>query len=226
MDSIYNATLMFGLVTVPVGIATAVSEKAEPKFRVLHAECSTPVKKKIVGGKNVETPVTGAGGAVDWCDICNKEAEAQIKGFEFAKDQFVIFTPEETEAMKDERDSFIRIEKFVPRTSINPIAIGSHHFLIPNPSLAAKYGTVYQTLAAKKLAGFGHQSLWGKDHPMVVVADQSYGKGVLIMLSLHPFEDLQQPDFTAPIPDKTARTMANQIVDMMVGTLDPAKDLV
>jgi len=226
MDSRYNATLTFGLVTVPVGIAPAVSEKAEPTFKTLHAECSTPIKKKIVGGKKVETPVTGQGSAVDWCETCNCEALDQIKGFEFAKDQFLIFNAEEAAAMKSDNDPYIRVEKFIPRTSVNPVAVASYHYLIPNQYEAPKYGLVYQTLASKKLAAFGHQCLWGKDHPCVVVADQSFGTGVLMMLSLHPYEDLVQPDFTAPIPDKTLRTMTNQIVDMLAGTLDPVKDLV
>src|SRR5438552_159570 len=76
MRTIWNGTLSFGLVTIPVGLAPATKPKARQSdisFRTLHRECGTPIKQKR------------------WCPFHEREVEADelVKGWEVAKGQFV-----------------------------------------------------------------------------------------------------------------------------------------
>src|SRR6266540_4152439 len=77
MRTIWNGSLSFGLVTIPVGLAPATTPKArasDVSFRTLHRECKTPIKQKR------------------WCPVHDREVpqDELVKGWEVSKGQFVI----------------------------------------------------------------------------------------------------------------------------------------
>lgn len=210
MKSFRNAVINFGMVTIPVGLGSVT--KPEQGFRTLH-NCGTPVKEQ------------------KWCPNEEKlvEPEELVKGFEYAKGQFVTFTEDELAELMPPRDPTVKIKKFVRITDIKPTMIADKYWLIPNdlPRLAEAYGTLYQALAETKRAGLGSHSLWGKEHPCAIVPIQDYiSGGVLQMQVFHVFEDVIVPDFSAPIPGREEKKMAKQIIEMGSGDLDEPNDLV
>lgn len=222
-----HAQLSFGLVNMPVGVITAVSDKADPSFRILHAECSSPIKKVLTSGQSIQEPVTGDGQAIDWCKTCGKEAVEKILGYEYAKGRFALFTQDEVAALKGGRNPTIVIRKFVKRAEVGGLIMHKLHWLAPQPANDPAYGLLYQQLATSKLAAIGSQQIWGKEHPVAIIANQERTGGVLAMLSLVPVEDLVFPDFSAPIPtDRAQKALAKQIIDGMTTEFNPETDLV
>ena len=73
MRTIWNGSLSFGLVAIPVGLAVA-QQRQDVSFRTLHRECGSPIKQKR------------------WCPVHERELEADelVKGWEFAKGQYVV----------------------------------------------------------------------------------------------------------------------------------------
>lgn len=208
LRNIRSGVIHFKAINVPVGVATAVSSTGEPKFRTLHGDCKTPIKQK------------------NFCETCDKEADETISGYEFAKGQFVTFTPEEFEEI--ERTPSIQIDKFIRASDIKPMMVANTYWLTPAsvPLLAEAYGILYQSLAEKKRAGLGFHSLWGKEHPCVVIPNQDYEFGVLQLCTLNVGEDLVMPDFSAPIPGREEKKMMKDIIDRYSGDLNVTKDLV
>lgn len=231
MKTIRSAVISFELVAIPVGVASVKSSTKEPTFKTLHT-CGTPVEvrtaKNIASKKETETSTTGDQSIV-WCPGCDEEADETLRGYEYAKGQFIHFTQDELDAIKPEREATIELTKFVRVADIRQVMVSSTYWLIPsdNPKLAEAYGLLYQSLAETKKAGFGFQALWGKEHPCVIVPNQDYPTGgVLQMLVLELNDDLIPPDFSAPIPGREAKRLAKQIIDSKTGEFDPSKDLV
>lgn len=235
LRSLKNAQLTFGVVTIPVGVGSTVSSSNEPSFRTLHAECQQPVSMKGVSQNGKEEPevVDDSGTreqAMAWCDTCDKPARDVVKGYEYVKDQFVVVGQEEIEDAVLPRSSVIQLHKYVKSGEINPRMIDKMYFLIPNPAIGEPYGLLYQGLAKLKAAGIGSQTLWGKEHPCAVIANQEFG--VLMLATLHLYEDLTVPDFSSPIPNKKAKrvaenaAMAEQIISSFMEPLNPEADLV
>lgn len=208
MRSSVNAMLSFGIVNVPVGVAPAVSDK-EAKFVNLHEEDE------------------GRMGEQKFCKSCGEIGVETVKGFEYAKGQYVKFTAEEVERVKPARSADITIRKFVKAAELKPMMVANHHFLIPNETVNVAYGILYQALLELKAVGIGTQTLWGKEHPCAVAANQDFpGHGVLLMHTLNVFEDLVEPDFTAPIPSREEKKVAKELIASYTDEFDPVEDLV
>ncbi|MEZ4457932.1 MAG: Ku protein, partial [Gemmatimonadales bacterium] len=92
-----TATISFGLVSVPVNIFSTSESKASVSFNMLHKKCNTRLKQQYICPKDNEV-------------VPNDE---RVKGYEFAKDQYVVFTPEEIKALDEKATNTIDIAEFV-----------------------------------------------------------------------------------------------------------------
>src|ERR1700686_5667416 len=102
--SIGTATISFGLVSVPVSIYSASESKASVSFNMLHKKCGTRLKQQYI------------------CPKDNKEVvvrDQTVKGYEFAKDQYVVLTPEELKALEEKATSTIDVIEFVPLSGVD-----------------------------------------------------------------------------------------------------------
>src|SRR6184192_2609239 len=119
MRTIWNGSLSFGLVNIPVGLALATSPKArssDVSFRQLHRECLTPIKQKR------------------WCPVHDRELgpDEIVKGWEIAKGEFVVVEDADLEAIQLADDSrAIDITAFVPIDEVDPIYFDRTYYLAP-----------------------------------------------------------------------------------------------
>src|SRR5262249_53350473 len=116
MRTIWNGSISFGLVSIPVGLAPATKPKARQSdisFRTLHRECKTPIRQKR------------------WCPFHEREVgpDEVVKGWEVAKGQFVIVEDSDLEAIERQSDSrSIEINQFVNLAEIDPIFFDRTYF--------------------------------------------------------------------------------------------------
>src|SRR5580765_1124217 len=103
--SIASLTVSFGLVSIPVKLFSATEASKAISFNLLHKTCGSRLKQQYLCVKE-EIPVA------------RKE---MVKGYEFTKDQYVMFTPEELKAMEEAGTHTADITEFVPVESVDPI---------------------------------------------------------------------------------------------------------
>jgi DNA end-binding protein Ku len=110
--AIWRGSISFGLVNVPVKLYPAVSRKTV-HFHQLHDKDGVPIRQKRV------------------CPKDKKEVpyEHIVKGYEFAKGQYVVITPEELEALDPRRTRTIDIQDFVDLDEIDPVYYDSSYYL-------------------------------------------------------------------------------------------------
>ena len=119
MRTTWNGSLSFGLVSIPVGLAPATkpaARQSDVSFRLLHRECSTPIKQKR------------------WCPTHDREVTQDeiVRGFEVAKGQFVIVEDADLEAIERADDSrSIEITRFVQKRRRRPDLLRPH--VLPRP---------------------------------------------------------------------------------------------
>src|SRR5262245_8608229 len=101
--AIASLTVTFGLVSVPVKLFSATQSSAGVSFNLLHAACGSRLKQQYLCAKE---------GVV-------VERSEMVKGFEFAKDQYVVFTPEELKALEEKGTQTIEIVSFIPTKSVD-----------------------------------------------------------------------------------------------------------
>jgi len=113
--SVGSGVLSFGLVSIPVKMYTATSS-AGVSFNLLHEKCGSRIKQQQV------------------CPVCNEvlDRSALVKGYEFAKDQYVRFTEEELKGLEGEASRVIDIAEFVPLEQVDPIYFEKTYYLGPD----------------------------------------------------------------------------------------------
>ena len=208
MRTIWNGSLSFGLVTIPVGLAVA-QQRQDVSFRTLHRECGTPIRQKR------------------YCPLHERDVEADelVKGWEVAKGTFVPIEESDLEAIELARARSIRLLRFVPLADVDPLYFDRAYYLAPAAAPVARRPSVLLTRALREegMAAVGTFVLWGKENLCLVRALDD----ALVLETLYYAEDVRS---RAEIAEAVAEVevtgaeleMAHQLVASLTGVFDPA----
>jgi DNA end-binding protein Ku len=169
--SLWSGNINIGLVNIPVKIYTMIRDKSF-SFRMLRREDACPLKYQRVCTFDNEV--------VPWSEV--------VRGYEVRKDEYVIFTKEELEALKPESSKKISLDKFVPLDSVDPIFFEKSYILAPDKS-DDSYSLFLKALRDKGKAGVGKFTLRTKEH-LVLIHEH---KGSLVLTTLRYAEEVVDP---------------------------------
>ena len=196
--SLSRGTLSFGLVTVPIQIYSASESSAAVSFNLLHAKCHTRLKQQYICPKDEEI--------VPRSDM--------VKGYEFAKDQYVVFSEEELKSMAEEASRTIEITEFVPAAKVDPIYFEGAYYLGPDKGGERAYALL---AAAMRQTGRTALAKWAARGKMYIVMVRAMDKG-LVMQVLH-YADEVRPITEVPIGDTAVKDaelkLAVQLVEQI-----------
>ena len=202
--SIGSLTVSFGLVAIPVKLYTATQSANAISFNLLHKTCGSRLRQQYVCQKEGVTV----------------ERDDMVKGYEFAKDQYVRFTPEEIKALEEVGTHSVDISEFVPIESIDPVYFDKTYYLAPDKGAAKPYGLLVEALKQSKRCGVGHWAARGKGYVVILrpIGD------VLAMQQLHFAADVKSAsELEVPKPEVKASELklAQQLIDQQTA---PAYD--
>jgi DNA end-binding protein Ku len=212
MRTIWNGSLSFGLVTIPVGLAPATTPKArssDVSFRTLHRECKTPIKQKR------------------WCPTHEREVSNDeiVKGWEVSKGQFVIVEEADLEAIAQHDTSrAIDISRFVPLEQVDPLFFDRTYYLAPASAAAQRrpYVLLLDAMKETDMAAIGRMVIRGNENFCLIRP-----KGdALVLETLFLAEDVKS---AAEIDEAVGETdvqegeleLARQLIDGLVGDFEP-----
>jgi DNA end-binding protein Ku len=179
--SISTATISFGLVSVPINIYSSAESKASVSFNMLHKKCNGRLKQQYICPKD--------GGEV-------VERSETVKGYEFAKDQYVVLSPEELKALEEKATGAIDIIEFVPLAKVNREYVSKCYYLGPDKGGDRAYRLLAAALQQSGKAALGQYAARGQQH-LVLLRPQD---GRLVMEQLH-YSDELRPTSEVPVPD-------------------------
>ena len=204
--SIGSLTVSFGLVAIPVKLFTANQSSNAISFNLLHKEDGSRLKQQYICQKD---------GAV-------VERDDMIKGYEFAKDQYVRFTAEEIKALEEVGTHAVEISEFVPIESIDPVYYDKTYYLAPDKGAAKPYALLTEALKQAGRCGVGRWAARGKGYLVILrpIGD------VLAMQQLHYAADVRPvSELEVPKPEvKPAELkLARQLIDQQTAEgFDPS----
>ena len=127
--SLASLTLSFGLVSIPVKLYSATESASSVRFNLL-AKDGSRVKQQYISEKDQKVVNRGD----------------MVKGYEFEKDHFVIFTPDELKALEEGSSQTIDIVAFVPEKAIDPIYYDKPYLLAPDKRGAKPYALLREAM--------------------------------------------------------------------------------
>ena len=171
--SIGTATISFGLVSVPVNIYSSAESSASVGFNLLHKKCGTRLKQQYICPKDSEIVAR----------------DEMSKGYEFAKDQYVVFSAEEIKALEEKATNTIDIAEFVPLAKVDRIYLEKVSYLGPDKGGDRAYRLLTEALTKTGRAALGQYAARGKQY-LVLLRPMN---GLLVMEQLHYHDELKSP---------------------------------
>ena len=194
--SIASLTISFGLVAIPVKLYSATVSSERISFNLLRQQDGSRVKQQYVA-VNDGKPV---------------ERSEMVKGYEFAKDQYVMFSPEELKALEDATTHAIDISQFVPLDSVDPLYFDGTYYLAPDKGGAKPYTLLTTALRKAQQCAVGRWISRGKEHIVVIRALEDG----LAMHQLHfkaEVRDLKDLGVEAAPVSEPELKLARQLID-------------
>jgi DNA end-binding protein Ku len=192
-----SAQIAFGLVSIPVKLFSAAEASEKISFNMLHKDCGNRIQQQLFCPTDERT-------------ITREEV---VKGYEFSKGQYVLFTEDELKTMEEKATQTIEISEFLPREAIDPIYFQKANYMAPD-----KGGERAYTLLAKALEQTGRWALAkyaarGKQYLVIL---RPLGKGLVMQQLFYPNEirSMEELDLGEAVVKDNELKMAVQLAEM------------
>ena len=207
--SIASLTISFGMVSIPVKLYSATEASRAISFNLLHKGCGSRLKQQYFCAKE-EVPVA---------------REEMVKGYEFAKDQYVMFTPEELKALEEAGTHSAEITEFVPLKSVDPVYFDKAYYLGPDKGGAKPYALLARALRESGRCALGRWAARGKQYIVMIRPVEDLVEGLVMQQLLYAGEVRSLRDVDIPKTDvKPAELkLAQQLIEQQSSDkFDPA----
>jgi DNA end-binding protein Ku len=208
--AIGTGSISFGLVSIPVKLFTATQANAAVSFNMLHhPPCGSRLKQQYICAKE-ETIVP---------------RNEMVKGYEFAKDQYVVFTPEELKSLEERASQTIDITEFVPLDKVDPVYFDKPYYLAPEKGGEKAYHLLGEVMRSSRRSALARYAARGKMY--LVMIRPAEGNGLVMQQLLYadevrPFSEVPMPD--VPQVRDAELKLAEQLVEQISSeTFEPTK---
>jgi len=204
--SIASLTISFGLVSIPVKLYSATEASRTISFNLLHKACGSRLKQQYICIKE-EVPVA---------------REDMVKGYEFSKDQYVMFTSEELKAMEEAGTHSADITEFVPIESIDPVYFDKAYYIAPDKGGAKPYALFARALRESGRCALGRWAARGKQYIVMIrpVEDGLVMQQLLYADEVRSIRDIEIPK--TEVKDAELK-LAQQLIDQQASDkFDPS----
>jgi DNA end-binding protein Ku len=182
--SMSTATISFGLVTVPIRLYAASESQSAVSFNLLHEKCHSRLKQQYICPKDEEIVTR----------------DQMVKGYEFSKDQYVVFTEDEIKSMAEEASKTIEITEFVPLAKVDPIYFEGAYYLGPDKGGEKAYRLLSEAMRQTGRCALAKWAARGKQY-LTLMRPIDNG---LVMQVLH-YADEVRPFSEIPVGDAAVK---------------------
>ncbi|MEO5735565.1 MAG: Ku protein [Rubrivivax sp.] len=204
--SIASLSLSFGLVSIPVRLYSATESAANIRFNLLAPDGSR-LKQQYVSAKD---------------DSVVPRAE-MVKGYEFEKDRFVLFTPEELKQLEESTSPAIEIVAFIPEKSVDPLYYDKAYLLAPDKRGGKPYALLMEAMRSSGRCALAKWNWKAKQHVVQVRANDD---GLVLQQLLYAAEvrSLKDLDIEKVSVSEPELQLALQLIDQISAeTYDPTQ---
>ncbi len=196
--AISSGTISFGLVSIPIKVYTAARSKSV-HFNMLHDRDKSRLKQQMV------------------CAECDEvvERDARVRGYEYARGQYVVLSEEELKALEQRTDQAISIEEFIPIEQVDPVYFEKSYLLGPDKGGHKAYQLLRRAMLDSGKVALGRFASRGKQQ-LVLLRPVSEGltlHGLFYADEVRGFDDIELGD--EPDAKEAELTLAHQLIDQL-----------
>jgi DNA end-binding protein Ku len=205
--AISSGTISFGLVSVPVKLFSGTQAK-NLSFNLLHGKDKSRLRQQYI------------------CATCGEvvERDQMVRGFEYAKEQYAVLSPEEIKALEETSDQSIEIQEFVPISSVDPIYFEKTYLLGPDKGGQKAYRLLREAMSE---AGKGAVAKFSSRGRQQLVLLREAQEGIMMHTlfyadEVRDFSEVDRGESVTPKPGEIQ--LAVQLIDQLAASeFDPTK---
>ena len=206
--SSWKGHLRLSLVSCPVRLYNATSRSEKVAFHLLHKDTHNRIQMK---------PTDPELGPVERSDL--------VKGFEYEKDQYVVFEQEDFDKVQIETSKAIVIEKFVDAQDVDPIYLDAPYYLAPDGAVAEEtFRVIQHAMRDKDKVALSRIVLANRER---LIALSCRDKGFLMMTLRTADEVRDSADYFTDIqdeePEQEMLDLAEKLIEHKSGKFDPSE---
>jgi DNA end-binding protein Ku len=205
----WKGYLKLALVSCPVALYPAASSSERISFHMMNRSTGNRLKQQYI---DAET-----GDLVESAD--------RVKGYEVARNDYVLLEPEELKEVQIESTHTIEIEHFVPRSEIDPVYYDSAYYIVPDDEVGAEaFAVIREAMRKRDMVGLARVVLYGRER---IIMLEPRGKGLAGTTLRYNYEVRDDKTYFDEITNKSVAKdmldLASHIIDTKVGHFDPSE---
>src|SRR5256885_14549213 len=203
----WKGYLKLSLVSCPIALYPATSEREKISFHQLNKETGHRIKYKKVDAETGD----------------EVEAGNIIKGYEVSKGEYIELDPEELEAIALESKRVIEIDEFVPKADIDELYLNNPYYIVPDGEVGQQaFAVIREAIRKEGMVALGKVVFTSREH---IIALEARGKGMMGITLRYPYEVRKEEEYFDDIPDekipKDMLELAAHIVETKKAHFEP-----
>jgi DNA end-binding protein Ku len=205
-SSVWKGYLSFGLLSIPIRLFTA-ARGDRIGLNQLHEVCHTRIKMPL------------------FCPTCDRKVERNeiIKGYEYEKDQYVLFSDEDLDKIEPESARAMEILEFVKVDEIDPLYYDASYYLTPEEEGKKAYSLLLKAMEDSGYAAIAKVTMHQREH-IVVIRPRKEGMTLHTMFYQSEIREVAEFSHQDKVePKEQEKKLAMQLIDSLAATFEPEK---
>ena len=205
--SVWKGYLTFGLISIPIRLFSAArSERIS--LNQLHKVCNSRIRMPL------------------FCPTCARQVERSeiVKGYEYEKDQYVLFSEEELDKIEPESARSMEILEFVRLEEIDPLYYESSYYVTPEDEGKKAYTLLMEAMEQTGYAAVAKITMHQREH-IVVIRPRANGMTMHTMFYTNEIRQVAEYGQRTPAaePKEAEKKLATQLIESLATTFEPEK---
>jgi DNA end-binding protein Ku len=203
--TVWKGHLTFGLISMPVRMTTAARGE-RISFNQLHKECHSRLKQPL------------------FCPVCNRNVERSeiVKGYEYEKDQYVLFNEDELDKIEPSSAKVMEILEFVKLDEMDPLYFDASYYLAPEDAGAKAYQLLMKAMKESGYGAIAKLTMHQREH-IVIVRPGTQGMTLHTMFYSNEIRAAESvPSDKIEVKDQEKK-LARQLIESLAAPFEPQK---
>ena len=204
-STVWKGHLTFGLISIPIRLFSAARGE-RISFNQLHSVCHSRVKQPL------------------FCPQCNRMVERSeiVKGYEYEKDQYVLFSEEELDKIEPVSAHTMEILEFVRADEVDPLYLDASYYVNPEEAGLKAYQLLMKAMTDSGYAAIAKLTMHQREHIVIIRPGH---KG----LTLHTMYYTNEVRAAEALPSakvdlkEAEKKLAQQLIESLAAPFEPAK---
>ena len=203
-SSVWKGYLSFGLLSIPIRLFTA-ARGDRIGLNQLHEVCHSRIKMPL------------------FCPTCDRKVERSeiVKGYEYEKDQYVLFSDEDLDKIEPESARAMEILEFVKVDEIDPLYYDASYYLTPEEEGKKAYSLLLKAMEDSGYAAIAKVTMHQREH-IVVIRPRAEGMTLHTMFYQSEIREVAEFRHQDKVePKEQEKKLAVQLIDSLAATFEP-----